>query len=81
MKEIQNREENSTVVWHEKEKGKMTLSSYCVKTKSKGKKIVLLLSNYPNLPILGVTQDDLKCKTALFKMYDFSMIGTDVSGT
>ena len=77
---IQGREVNSTVVWYEKFSGKLTLSSYCVSTKSKGKKCVLLLSNLPDIPHMGVTRDDGKKKSALFKLYDFSMGVTDVCG-
>ena len=37
ISETKNREENSTVVWHEMKKGQMKSVSYVVKTKSKGK--------------------------------------------
>lgn len=56
------------------------MTSYCVVTKSKGKKVVLLLTNIPNLATLGVTKDDGKKKTALNKVYDFTKVGTDVNG-
>ena len=52
--------------------------SCCVKTKSKGKKIILLL-NIPNLSTLGVTKDDDKCKTVLNKLYDFTKVGIDIA--
>ena len=55
-----NRDEFTNVVWFEKYEGKWTLTSYCVHTKSKGKKIVLILSNYPNLPTMGVTKDEVQ---------------------
>ena len=74
------RTENSTIVWYDQARANVTLSSYCVSTKSQGKKCVLLLSNIPDLPSLGVTKDDNKKKTALFKYYDYSMLGTDVCG-
>ena len=40
-----DRDEFTNVVWFEKYEGKWSLTSYCVNTKLKGKKIVLLLSN------------------------------------
>ena len=55
--------------------GPMSLSSYTVKTKSKGKKNVLMLSTM-DIP-LGTTKDDNNNKMALYKLYDFSMGGTD----
>jgi hypothetical protein len=54
---------------------KMSLHSYVVKTKSKGKKNVLVLSTIP--PIMGITKDDKK-KPAIIKFYDFTKGGTDV---
>ena len=50
------------------------ISSYVVKS-SKGKKNVLLLSTLD--PILGVTKDDEKQKTALYKLYE-GKGGTDI---
>jgi hypothetical protein len=72
MKNMDGREENSTVVWWEKERGKMTLTSYVVNTKSKGKKNVLVLSTIPALPDMGVTKDDGKKKPAVIKLYDYT---------
>ena len=34
MKYMTDRDENTTIVWHEKEKGKVAITSYVVKTKS-----------------------------------------------
>ena len=76
IRAIKGREENSTVVWWEKEKQKMTLTSYVVNTKSKGKKNVVVLSTKPVL--LGLTKDDGKKKPAVIKEYDFSKGGTDI---
>ena len=76
----EGRAENSTIVWFDQSRANVTLSSYCVSTKSKGKKCVLLLASIPDLPTMGVTKDDNHRKTALFKYYDFSMMGTDVCG-
>ena len=46
---------------------------------SKGKKIILILSNYPDLLIMGITTDDQISKTALNKVYDFTKICIDVA--
>ena len=62
------RTEFTNEVWFEKEKGKWTVTSYCVKTKSKGKKIILLLSNIPDIPTMGITKDDKKFKMATNKV-------------
>ena len=78
MKDVQDREENSTIVWHEKAKGKMTVTSYTPLTKSSGMKNILALSTIPNLPSLGVTRDDGKVKSALLKTYDMTKGGTDI---
>ena len=80
MIQTAGREEKSTIVWHEKEQGRITLSSYAVRTKSKGMKCVLLLSNFPDMATLGVTKDDGHLKTSLFKLYDFTKGGTDITG-
>ena len=69
----------STVVWFE-EGGDITLSLYKVKTKSRGDHVVLVLSSYKDLATLGVTKDDGQMKSAIFKLYDFTKGGTDVSG-
>ena len=50
----------------------MALCSYNVKTKSKGKKNVLMLTTIR--PLLGITKDDKK-KPALYKLYDFTKGG------
>ena len=72
----ENRENNSYKVFWEKKKGKITLHSYVVNTKSKGTKNVLALASMP--PLLGTTKDDGKCKPAILKFYDFSKGGTDI---
>ena len=53
----------------------LALCSYHVKTKSKGKRNVLMLTTMR--PMLGITRDGGK-KTALYKFYDFSKGGTDI---
>ena len=73
--------ENSTIVWHEMQQGrqgKLSLISYVVNTKSKGKKNILVLCSVPNLATLGVTSDDGHVKPAAIKVYDFSKGGTDI---
>ena len=55
------------------------LISYIVKTKSKGKKNIIVLCTIPNLATLGKTKDDGKEKPAAIKVYDFSKGGTDIS--
>ena len=80
MTEIAGRDNDSTVVWWEKEQGKCSITSYVVNTKSKGKKPVLVLTNYPGLADLGITKDDDKFKSGLLKVYDFTKVGTDKNG-
>ena len=60
MKDLEGREVDSTVTWWEKEKGKITITSYIVNRKSKGKKNILLLSTLPLM--LRLTRDDNKKK-------------------
>ena len=76
IKEIKDRETNSYEVYWEKDNGILNLHSYVVKTKSSGKRNVLLLSTVP--PLLGTTKDDNKSKPAIYKLYDFSKGGTDI---
>ena len=78
MKNMVDRLENSKVVWHELTHGNICIVSYVVKTKSKGKKNILLLCTIPHLATLGITKDDGKYKPAAFKVYDFSKGGTDI---
>ena len=56
----------------------MAIIAYAVNTKSKGKKMILLMCTVPNLAILGITRDDDKKKPAAFKVYDFTKGGTDI---
>ena len=80
MLTTEGREENSVVVWVEKSLGKWSISSYMRRTKSKGLKIILLLSNDRVLPTMGITKDDGHKKSSLNKVYDFLKTGTDVAG-
>jgi len=80
MLNTQGRAENSVIVWREAEEGRWSITSYLRKTKSKGWKVILLLSNETYLPFMGVTKDDGQNKTALNKTYDYLKTGTDVAG-
>ena len=57
-------------------RGTFFLASYTVKTKSKGKKNVMVLSTYRSLH--GKTIDDGKEKPQILKFYDFTKGGTDI---
>ena len=65
----------STMHW-EKTEGDLSLCTYTTKSKSKGKKNVLVLSTMR--PLMGITRDDGKQKPAIIKFYDFTKGGTDV---
>ena len=82
MKDMTDRQDKSTVVWHKVDPSNpyLTISSYKVNTKSNGEKNVLLLSSYPEIPTLGLTTDDGHRKSMAFKVYDFTKVGTDVQG-
>ena len=66
----------STTIHFEEESKDLALMSYTVKTKSKGKKNVLMLTTMR--PCLGITKDDGKEKPAIYKLYDFTKGGTDI---
>ena len=70
IKIVTNREEFSQTIYFEEGKKDLALCSYHVKTKSKGKRNVLMLTTMR--PMLGTTRDDGKKKPALYKFYDFS---------
>ena len=70
------RESLSYEVYWREDKPYMTFHSYVVKSKSKGKKNVCILSTMT--PILGVTKDDGHKKPAIYKFYDFTKGGTDI---
>ena len=72
----QNREILSATCHFEKEKKNICLTSYTVKTKSKGKKNVVVLST--SRPLHGKTIDDGKEKPQIIKFYDFTKGGTDI---
>lgn len=52
------------------------LCVYTTKSKSRGKKNVLVLSTMR--PLLGVTRDDAKIKPAIIKLYGFTKGSTDI---
>ena len=58
------------------EEGNLVLCSYTTKSKSKGKKSVLVLSTM--LSLMGITRDGEKLKPAFIKFYDFIKGGTDI---
>ena len=60
LKKMDDRENNSTLIYWENEKGTMKMTSYVVNTKSSGKRNVLVLATAN--PILGVSKDDRKSK-------------------
>ena len=70
-----DREEFSATC-HVDSSGNLYLTSYAVRTKSKGKKNVLVLSTMRPLP--GATRDDGYHKPAIIKLYDFTKGGTDI---
>jgi len=76
VKSVTEREELSYEVYWNKQNREMTLHSYVAKTKSKGKRNVLLLSTVS--PIFGTTKDDGVKKPALYTLCDFTKGGTDV---
>ena len=76
LKSVEARENFSSTVHFELPEKKIALCSYNVKTKSKGKKNVLLLTT--TRPLAGTTKDDGKCKPAIYKLYDFTKGGTDI---
>ena len=76
VKSMEGREPFTSEIWWEKEKQQITMTSYVVNTKSKGKKNVIVLSTMP--PLLRITKDDGKNRPGLLKFYDFSKGGTDI---
>lgn len=77
IKAVTGRDDRSYQVYWNKDNEEMTLNSYVVPTKSKGKKNVLLLSTVSPI-ILGVTKDDNVRKPAIYKLYDYTKGGTDI---
>ena len=63
LKKVDGREINSTLIYWEKDKDTMRMTSYVVNTKSSGKRNVLVLATFN--PVLGVTKDDRKNKPSI----------------
>ena len=76
LKDAKERDEHSTTLHYEESKKDIALCSYSVKSKSGGKKNVLMMTT--TRPLLGKTKDDGKNKPALYKLYDFTKGGTDI---
>ena len=76
IKQKKDREEFSATC-HVDSNGNLYLTSYAVRTKSKCKKNVLVLSMMRPLP--GATQDDGYHKPTIIKIYDFTKGGTDIA--
>ena len=74
--DIRNREIFNATCHFEKEKKNIYLTSYTVKTKSKGKKNVVVFST--SRPSHGKKIDDSKKKSQIIKFYDFTTGGTDI---
>ena len=58
-------------------KKNLYITTYSVKTKSTGRKNILMLSTMR--PTSGITEDDGKSKPAIMKSYDFKKGGTDIA--
>ena len=69
----QQGEVESTMHW-EKTEGDLSLCRYITKSKSKGRKNVLVLSTMR--PLMDITRDDGKQKPAIVMFYDFTKGGT-----
>ena len=76
LKKAEGRDEFSATCHFEAQNGNLFLNSYTVKTKSKGKRNVLLLRTMR--PLHKKTKDDKKEKPAIYKLYDFTKGGTDI---
>jgi len=76
LKDAKQREEFESTIHWDKDTGNLALCAYTTKSKSKGKKNVLVLSTMR--PLMGITRDDGKLKPAVIKFYDFTKGGTDI---
>lgn len=75
-KTTDGREELSYKLWWNTNNRNMSMHSYVVRTKSTGRRNVIMLATMK--PILGVTKDDGKKKPGIYKLYDFTKGGTDI---
>ena len=76
LKNANQQGEFESIMHWQKTKGDLSLCTYTTKSKSKGKKNVLVLSTMR--PLTGITRDDGKQKAAIIKFYNFAKEGTDV---
>ena len=76
IKDARSRPELGKTIHYLEPEMNITLCTYTVKTKSKGKKNVPILTT--RRPLLGQTMDDEKKKPAIYKHYDFTKGGTDI---
>lgn len=78
IKDARNRSEFEKVIHWEQEEGNLALCAYTTKSKSKGKKNVLVLSTLR--PLIGTTRDNGMRKPVIIKFYDFTKGGKDILG-
>ena len=76
VRDVKDRDELDSSMHWEQEKGNLALCAYTTKSKSKGKKNVLVLSTMQQL--MGITRDDGKQKSVIIKFYDFTKGGKDI---
>ena len=74
--DVKGREKFSVTCHYEEKEKDMCITSYTVTTKSKGKKIVMILSTMR--PMDDCIKDDNKFKPQIFKFYDFTKGGMDI---
>ena len=77
MSSVAHRKEFSYRVMWENTNKKLSLHSYVVNTKSKGKKNVLALTTL--VPLLATTIDDNKNEPAILKLYEFTKGGAVIA--
>ena len=76
LKNTKCRENFSVTFYVESKEKNRYITTYSEKTKSIGRKNVLMLSTMR--PIPGITKDDVKSKSALMKFYDFTKGQTNI---
>ena len=77
MKETTSKEEFAYEVLTNVQDSQIKLHSYIVKTKSTRMRNVLMMSLLEHL--MAVTKDDEKRKPQIYKIYDFTKGGTDIT--
>ena len=76
LKDTKYRQNFSVTCPIESTEKNLYITNYSVKTKSTGRKNVLMLSTMR--PITGITKDDGKSKPARMKFYNFTKGGIDI---